>query len=167
MKILAISPYDLYTHLATAGGNYGDRLVVEGVGEFVYAYCGSAVVKGGWYFIGKDGSSDHNPLVSAAATTAIQQEAGVAVAAVATTGGMWFQVKGTCTQAIVDGGTDVAAGDALQMVNAQNYVIKDGGTTLTADTVAFAVTAQTGAVAAQTDSTVNTVYILGRKATIG
>lgn len=158
------------------GDFYGQRITVEGKGDYVWCYwdgsAPSTCSKGDWVFFGTAGQIANNPAIAAAATSSVQQDAGVVTKTLSAAGGVWVHAgPGRCDIAKIDGGTDVAKGDMLQLVNGAVHVVKDGGAALTADSVAIAEEAETDTIAAQTsagkDLASHSVYLLGRKVTIG
>lgn len=59
------------------------------------------------------------------ATALLDRFAGIAVEAIADGAWGWIQVWGPYDTALVEGTTDITAGDSLKMVNAQWYLVKD------------------------------------------
>lgn len=161
MRRSVIAPAAPADYIPDFTGDYGDRIDYAGR-EFVFCYFPAARAKGDIVRVGIAGQASKNPAASTVATTAVPTEFGVACAALGAAGDGWVQVAGRCAFAKVDGTTAVAAGDALQAVNAAVHLVKDGGSTLTADTIAIAEAAKADAGAALT-----AVYLLGRGATIG
>lgn len=179
MKNIGIQPEELSVGLARLVVAIGNRITIEhltyGSMEFVYAYSAAAVAKGDHKFIGFTGltTAVYNPAATTPVTCAIAMEVGVCMYATSAAGGVWLQTKGQCPFAKLDGGTDVALGDGLQLVTAAVYAIKDAvaGTVITADTYAISLIAETRDLAAQTaagkDIASSLIYLLGRSVTIG
>lgn len=161
MRRSVIAPAAPADYIPDFSGSYGDRIEYADR-EFVYCYAAAACAKGDLLRVGIAGHATNNPVASTVATTAVPTEFGIATATLTGAGGLWVQVKGRCSFAKVDGTTDVAAGDALQGVNSAVHMVKDGGSALTADTIAYAEEAQADNSAVAID-----VYLLGRDATIG
>jgi hypothetical protein len=149
---------------------YGEKVGFQDGTEYVCAYwdgaAPAALAVGDLVFVGAVGktTASLNPAVSAAATSAVSQVAGVVVVAPTAAGACWVQTKGICDVAKLEGTTDIAIGDMLQAVNAQTYLVKDGGTSLTADSIAVSRVAY----AADEASTASkSILLLGRQITIG
>lgn len=158
------------TDFSNLGGNLGDRFTTNKRRD-VYILCywdGSspaACAKGDAVFINAvANASGNNPAISAAATTAVNQMAGIVTTTLAAAGLVWVQIEGYCDFAKLEGTTDIAAGDQLQMVNAQTYLVKDGGTGRTADSLAIAQEAYTTNSAS---TAVKKINLLGGRVTIG
>lgn len=120
-----------------------------------YMYCYTALTtftKGSLACLSFDGGATAglNPLATKPATTnALLHKWGICCETVAAAGGIWVQIYGHCNFAEVEGGTtDIAIGDCLQATNATWYLITDG-TTVTADTIAYAESVEAAAVAVQ------------------
>lgn len=58
-------------------------------------------------------------------TMYITHMAGVCMGAIPASGAGWIQIWGFSDSVLVEGTTDVAIGDSLKMVTAQDYVVKD------------------------------------------
>lgn len=138
-------------------GLLGTRKTV-GKQEFVYVYIPAAKAKGEFQVITYDGDEEYSPKLADAATLAVYQEVGVVLEAHTEAGYAWVQVKGVC-EALVDGTTDVAKDDFLEVLNGSVNAVKDG--TLSIHSVAVAREAQTTDAGTLTD-----VELLGKRVTI-
>ena len=77
---------------------------------------------------------------------------------------MWVQTRGRCPFAKLEGTTNIAIGDQLQMVNTQVYAVQDGGAAMTTDSIGVAEVAyDTNAVS----SADKAIYLHGREVIIG
>lgn len=127
----------------------------------LYNATGGALTSGGFYMVDYGGTTPTapNPRVVTPATTAIMREFVVALSALADVSYGWFAYAGY-VDALVEGTTDVTAGDYLKLVNAQLYVVKDA-TTISAASMARALAGQTAnsAVAAR-------IFLFGSRCTI-
>jgi hypothetical protein len=149
--------------------DYGTEIELPDGTKYIYAYWdgsapATAIAKGDvlFYGAGAGATVGLNPRVTAPATTAVQVKVGVACQAKTAAGGLWLQIEGPCAFASVLGAATVAVGRALQCVNGQVYLADDGGTVLTADTVAYSQVAYT-----TTSAALKAVYLLNRAVTIG
>jgi len=124
----------------------------EGVNEFQTVKSHAAIAAGDVVVITH---SSTGPLTVAAATSSVYQRIGVAVNA-ASGAGEWItvQLRGFA-EASVEGTTDVAAGDFLEVLTTENDFKKDGAAR-TVYSGAVAVDAQPSAT-----PTVVTVYLIG------
>jgi len=121
-------------------GMLGKRKRV-GKQEFVYVYIPAAKAKGEFQIIGFDGDEEYSPKVGDAGTLAVYQEVGVVLEEHTAAGYAWVQVAGVC-EALVDGTTDVAKDDYLEVLNTAVSAVKDG-TARSVNSVAIAREAQT------------------------
>jgi len=97
----------------------------NGVGISLYNGTGSAVVIGEVVVIGYEETAGGEMQAIAAATTAFLVRTAVALEAVASLAIGLFQTEGEC-EALVDGDTDVTAGDSLQVVDGDIAFTKEG-----------------------------------------
>jgi len=150
---------DTYPTIA-AGADMVGKEVVSSDGEkaFVCAYyAGSSLAAGQPVTLSYGGA--YPVAIIEAATTAFAVKTGVATKAMTAAGYLWVQVEGLC-EALVDGTTDVAAEDYLEVINSGTAFIKDGAARTTVSG-AVAVDAQA------TDSAVKvTVYLIPEQHTI-
>lgn len=143
----------------TGKGLVGARRRV-GQNEDVYCYIPAAKAKGEFQVIQHDGDETFSPKVGDAATLAVYQEVGVVLEAHAAAGYGWVRVEGI-VEALVDGTTDVAKDDYLEVLNTAISAVKDG-TARSVNSVAIANEAQTTA----GSTTLATVTLLGGRALI-
>lgn len=129
----------------------------EGVNEFVTAKSHAALAIGD---VVQLAASATGVLTAAPATTAFATETGVVCEAAAAAGTfVKVQTRGFA-EAYVEGTTDVAAGDTLEVLDGENEFKKDG-TAISTVTAAVAVDAQ-----AADSNVLSTVYLIGRVHTI-
>jgi hypothetical protein len=131
----------------------------QGGNEFMMVYVSEAKAQGEFQVITFDGDEETNPKLADAATLAVYQKVGVLLEAVTTAGFYEVQTKGVC-EALVDGTTDVAKDDFLEVLNTSVSAVKDG-TTRSVNSVAIAREAQTTNAGTLTD-----VYLLGERVII-
>lgn len=137
----------------------GGQVKVEEDGrEYIWCYFATAT-KGQLYTLTYDGDEATNPTGSANATSTVYQYLVVATKTSTTAGFQWAQYKGDCDFALVDGTTDVAKDDFLEVINAGTAMIKDA-TSRSALSVAIAREAQTANAA-----TATLVYLIGDRVT--
>lgn len=134
-------------------GLLGARKVV-GKQEFVYVYLPASKAKGEFQVITFDGDEETSPKLADAATLAVYQEVGVVLEAHSAADYAWVQVRGVC-EALVDGTTDVAKDDFLEVLNGSVNAVKDG--TLSVNSVAIARETQTA-----NSGTLTEVELLGK-----
>jgi hypothetical protein len=125
-----------------------------GKNEYVYCYIPAAKAKGEFQVISHDGDEEYSPKVGDAATLAVYQEVGVILETHTVAGYAWVQVAGVC-EALVDGTTDVAKDDYLEVLNGAVNAVKDG-TARSVNSVAIAREAQ-----ATDEGTLTDVELLG------
>lgn len=129
-------------------GRQGARKRV-GFNEFLYAYVPASAAKGAQYVVTYDGDEETCPKLVAAATLAVYQEIAVVLALQGDAGFAWVQVKGKC-EMLVEGTTDVAKDDFLELLNTETSAKKDA-TTRSVNSFAIACEAQTSATPTLTD----------------
>lgn len=129
--------------------------VVEGVNEYVTAKAHGTLAVGDVVVISYD---EDGPETAAAATSTVYQQVGVVCTAATVGLEVLLQTRGFA-EAYVEGTTDVAAGDFLEVLNGENELKKDG--TRSANSVAVAVDAQ-----AENKNVLSTVFMLGERALI-
>lgn len=135
-------------------GSQGSRMV-QGMNEFLYAYVPASATKGQVLVVGYDGDEETCPKLTTPATLAVYQEIAVVLKDQGATAGFaWVQVKGKC-EALVEGTTDVAKDDYLEVLNTETSFKKDG-TARTVNAVAIACEAQ-----ASNSSVLTDVILLG------
>lgn len=128
--------------------------------EFLYALVPASAVVGAQYVVSYDGDEETCPALTTAATLAVYQEVAVVLATQgATAGFQWVQVAGKC-QMLVEGTTDVAKDDFLELLNTETSAKKDA-TTRSVNSFAIACAAQTSATPTLTD-----VILLGGRVII-
>lgn len=95
--------------------------------QYISAYngTGGALTAGKVYVLAYDNAAGQEVQIAAPATSAFPVMTCVAVAATANGAIGWFQVGGLC-ESHVEGTTDVAAGDFLEVLNGENDWKKDG-----------------------------------------
>ena len=97
----------------------------QGRNEFLYAYVPANALKGEVYVVTHDGDEETTPKLVTAATLAVYQEYAVVLADQgATAGYAWVQTKGHA-YALVEGTTDVAKDDYLELLNTEKSAKKD------------------------------------------
>lgn len=142
--------------LVDLGGVAGAHRV-EGNREFVFAYCAAAETVGKVRVITFDGDEATNPTAAAPATsTSVYQIVGVATKTTTAAGFLWYQIKGDA-EALVEGTTDVAKDDFLEVLNTETSFKKDA-TSRSTNSVAIAQEAQ-----ASDASVLTNVYLLGER----
>ena len=87
------------------------------------------------------GDGVESPIAIAVGTLAVYRYIGVALQAITTAGWYWFQIKGEC-QALVEGTSDVAVGDYLEVLNTEDSFKLDHATVRSVNSVAVALAAQ-------------------------
>jgi len=128
---------------------------MQGSNEFLYAYVPANAALGAQYVVTFDGDEETNPKLVVAATLAVYQEIAVVIKAQGATAGFnWVQTKGKCRM-LVEGTTDVAKDDFLELLNTETSAKKDA-TTRSVNSFAIACEAQTANSAALAD-----VFLLG------
>lgn len=140
-------------------GQAGQR-VVQGKTVYEYLYVPADTVQGEVLVKSFDGDEETNPKAVEAATATFQQKVVVASEDQGSTAGFqWCAVEGEI-QALVDGTTDVAKDDFLEVINGADGLTKDG-TSRTTVSVAIAREAQ-----ATNADTLTNVYLIGEGNTI-
>jgi len=132
----------------------------DGEGITAYNATGNAVALGDVLVLtyGYTAGTEVNVTIPAT-NTSLYQYIVVALEAVSDAAIGRFQMSGYC-EAFVEGTTDVAAGDFLEVLNANNEFKKDG-TSRTVNSVARAVEAQ-----AENENVLVTVFLLGERVNI-
>jgi hypothetical protein len=127
----------------TLGGVCGS-IKKEGNREYVFAYVPASTAVGtplALTFTGVAGTSPTNPSAVAVATSSAYQLTVFPTVLNTAAGFQWCQYKGDAT-VLVDGTTDVAVSDFLEVINAGTSLVKDG-TARTVNSVAIAQAART------------------------
>lgn len=137
----------------TLGGQSGS-IREEGNRRFIFAYCAAAETVGQVRVISHTGVVTTNPSAIAPATLAVYQYVGVATKTTTAAGWQWYQIKGD-VNALVEGTTDVAVGDYLEVLNTELSFKKDA-TARSTNSVAIAQAAQ-----ATNSAVLTPVYLLG------
>lgn len=110
--------------VAELGGVAGQRRF-DGNREYIYMYFSAAVTAGTPFVLSYDGDEETNPKGVAPATNTTFQTLIVFPTKTATAAGwQWAQYKGDA-EVLVDGTTDVAKDDFLEVINAGTALIKD------------------------------------------
>lgn len=136
------------------GGIAGARRI-EGNREYIFAYCAAAETVGKVRVITFDGDEETNPTAGTPATeTGVYQQIGVATKTTSAAGFLWYQIKGDC-EALVEGTTNVAKDDFLEVLTTETSFKKDGAS-ITTNAVAIAQEAQES-----NSSVLTNVYLLG------
>lgn len=100
--------------------------VRQGRNEYLYAIVPANAVKGETYVVTYDGDEETCPKLVAAATLAVYQEYAVVLADQGATAGVAkVQTKGHAYM-LVEGTTDVAKDDYLELLNTEKSAKKDG-----------------------------------------
>ena len=165
---LRVAPANWDEEVYNYDGVPGEHLIVaanDGEREFIRAYWDgsdpAAILAGQPVAISYDtGATGYNPLVMQPATLAIYRYIAVATVAITAAGWYWFQIRGLC-EALVDGTTDVGAGDYLEVINAGTAFVVDHATIRSAVSVASAIDARTADSAA-----LSTVFLIGDMAQV-
>lgn len=124
----------------------------DGVNEYVTAKAHGTLAVGDVVVIAYD---EDGPETAAAATSTVYQQVGVVCTAATVGLEVLLQTRGFA-EAMVEGTTDVAVGDFLEVLNTENEFKKDG--TRSANSVAVAVDAQ-----AANSNVLSTVFMLGER----
>ena len=147
---------ELTQSTADLGGVAG-AIKHEGNKTFIFAYCAAAETRGNVRVITYDGDEETNPTAGTPATqTSVYQRVGVATVTTTAAGFLWYQIKGDC-EALVEGTTDVAKDDFLEVLNGETSFKKDGAS-ITTNVVAIAQEAQ-----ATNSAVLTNVYLLGER----
>lgn len=130
-----------------------------------YLYnAGSALTLYGLYeiFAGGTAATAPNPRVQAIGGSVGNRQRlfCVATAAAAAAAWDWFVIQGNCT-CLVEGTTDVAAGDILKPVASQIYLVQDHATVATVSGIAIAHAAQ-----AANSAVASAIFLIGNPASI-
>jgi len=135
-------------------GAQGSRMAA-GVNEFVYMQVPATTAAGTPLVVTYDGDEEVMVKGVAPATLAVYQDiAIVPVLQGSAAGFQWCQTKGLC-KALLDGTTDIAKDDYLELVNAETAFIQDS-TARSTNSVAIACEAYTS-----TPDALKTVQMLG------
>lgn len=140
----------------TLGGVLGARKT-DGNREYVYVYTADDVAVGEVGVISYDGDEEYNPTFSTPATEASKQLIAVAPKAVDVSEDgyyFWAQIRGDC-EALVEGTTDVAKDDFLEVLNGEDSFKKDA-TSRSDNSVAIAQEAQ-----AANSEVLTNIYLFG------
>lgn len=135
------------------------QIVTQGKTTFQYLYVPASTAAGTPMTITYDGDEETNPKAIAAATAAFGQKACVTTVAQVSAGFQWCVIEGECS-ALIDGTTDVAKDDFLEVINAGVAFIKDAASRA-ATSKAIAREAQTTNAATMTK-----IYLIGDTSTI-
>lgn len=146
---------ELQNDTSTLGGVAGARKV-DGNREFIYAYCAAAETVGKVRVITFDGDEETNPTAAEPATSSVYQIVGVATKTTTAAGFQWYQIRGDA-EALVEGTTDVAKDDFLEVLNAETSFKKDAASRST-NSAAIAQEAQ-----ASNSSVLTNVYLFGER----
>jgi len=149
---------ELQNDINTLGGVLG-AIKNDGNRRFIYAYVSADVSAGQVGVISFDGDELNNPTFGTPATLAVYQYIAVAPKALDVSEDgyyMWFQIKGDA-EALVEGTTDVAKDDFLEVLNGETSFKKDHATR-SINSVCIAQEAQ----ASNADVLTN-VYLLGER----
>lgn len=146
---------ELTGSIADLGGVAG-QIRHEGNRIYIYAYCAGAETRGNVRVISYDGDEETNPTAGTPATSSVYQKIGVAMKTTSAAGFLWYQLQGDA-EALVEGTTDVAKDDFLEVLNGEVSFKKDSATRST-NSVGIAQEAQT------TNSAVLTnIYLTGER----
>jgi hypothetical protein len=108
-------------------------------------WCASGFTHGVPYVLDYAGATAHGPIAAAPATLAVYQMIGVPQGPTTTVAGWYpFQTKGIC-EAYIDGTSDVADGDWIEVINGGTSFIVDSTTTRSTSSVGVALEAQASA----------------------
>ena len=130
-------------------GMQGQRKRV-GMNEYLFAYVPANAAKGAQYVVTHDGDEETCPKLVAAATLAVYQEIAVVLELQGASAGFaWVQVAGKVSM-LVEGTTDVAKDDFLELLTTETSAKKDA-TTRSVNSFAIACAAQTSATPTLTD----------------
>ena len=143
---------------ADLGGVLGKH-EFEGNREYIWCYTSADVVRGQVGVITYDGDEETNPTFSTPATSSVYQYVGVAVKAQDVSVEGYFikvQIKGDA-EALVEGTTDVAKDDFLEVLNTEDSFKKDASSRST-NSVCIAQEAQ-----ASDSEVLTNVYLLGER----
>jgi hypothetical protein len=121
-------------------GSAGARRM-QGRNEYLFAYVPASALRGEVYVVTHDGDEETTPKLVTAATLAVYQEYAVVLADQgAAAGYAWVQLKGHAYM-LVEGTTDVAKDDYLELLNTEKSAKKDA-TTRSTNSFAIACAAQ-------------------------
>lgn len=146
---------ELMKAVTDAGGMAG-ATKKEGNKEFIFAYCAAAETRGKVRAITYDGDEETNPTAAAPTNLAGYQIIAVATLTTTAAGWQWYQTKGDC-EALVEGTTDVAKDDFLEVLTTETSFKKDS-TTRSVNSVCIAREAQ-----ASNSSVLTDVYMTGER----
>lgn len=127
-----------------------------GMNEYVWAYIQASTAQGEAQVLTFDGDEATAVKCADAATLAVYQEVGIVLAAHTSAEYGWVQVAGKC-EALVEGTTDVAKDDFLEVLNTEVSMKKDA-TTRSVNSIAIACEAQ----AADSDVLIDVILLGGR-----
>lgn len=159
VMIVPLDSTNSYPNIDATADNVGQSVVTsdgDRAFEAVY-YAGSSLAAGQPVVIGY--SHTYGKTAVVAATSAFAVRTAVATKAMSAAGYLWVQTEGTC-EALIDGTTDVTAGDFLEVIDAGVAFIKDGAARTTVSG-AVAVDAQAANSAVKV-----TVYLLPEQHTL-
>ncbi len=149
---------EIQSDVNTLGGVCG-AIKVEGNREFIYAYCAGAETRGNVRVITFDGDEETNPTAATPATSTVYQRVVVATQTTTAAGFQWYQYKGDA-EALVEGTTDVAKDDFLEVLNTETSFKKDASSRST-NSVAIAQEAQ-----AANSAVLTNIYLLGERSLV-
>ena len=136
------------------------QIAVQGKQTLQYLYVPASTVKGQVLVRVYDGDEETNPKAIAVATSSVYQRLVVATKDQgATAGFQWCVIEGECS-ALVNGTTDVAKDDFLEILTTASSLVKDA-TSRSTNSGAIA----RGAVTANAD-TLSPVYLIGERVII-
>lgn len=136
-------------------GGVAGAIREEGNRRWIYAYCATAETIGKVRVITYTGVQTTTPTAATPATnTTVYQQVGVASVTTTAAGWLWYQIKGDA-EALVEGTTDVAVGDFLEVLTTETSFKKDG-TSRTTNSPCIAQEAQ-----AANSSVLTNVYLFG------
>ena len=137
-------------------GGVAGAIKEEGNRKYVFAYCAAAETIGKVRAITFDGDVATNPTAGAPVNLAGYQTIGVATKTTTAAGYLWYQIKGDA-KALVEGTTDVAKDDFLEVLNGETSFKKDNATR-SVNSVCIAQEAQ-----AADASVLTNVYLTGER----
>lgn len=138
----------------------GGQVVIQGKSKLQYLYVPANTVEGEVLVKTFDGDEETNPKAIAPATSSVYQKVVVASEDQgATAGFQWCYISGECS-ALVDGTTDVAKDDFLEVLNTADSFVKDA-TSRSTNSVAIAREAVTA-----DEATLALVFLLGERSLV-
>lgn len=135
-------------------GGVAGAIKRDGNRSFIYTYVTASAAVGTPFVLDFDGDEETNPKVLVPATSSVYQYIVFPTVLSTTAGFQWCQFRGDA-YVLVDGTTDVAKDDFLEVLNTGTALVKDG-TSRTTNSVAIAQEARTANSAGLTY-----VYLLG------